>query len=607
MFGFCMREDGQAGGPRRKATGWLLGACAGLMLVVPAAAGAVTISPLPGAPDAMPDTQISILGTAPANIASVTVTGSESGAHEGHLQPYSSAQGASFLLDSPLDEGEQVQVTVALHEGGTLEDHFTVAHVGPSEGLLSADTQKPEDEEHFKTEPELLPPKVKVNVADPSLEGDFFLDPLPAPTIHVGAKEIEFEPVGPDGLMILDPAGKLLWWHQLAVGEVGTNLERVTYEGKPSIAWWQGVVTETAYGLGEGIIANSSYEPIAHVKAGNGESMDIHELNVTPEGQAWIDVFQPVCLPTCDAEHPPVLDAVAQEIDIHTGLVMWEWNALGHVAPTETEVEPTNGVWDPYHINSIQPLPEGHVLISLRDTSGVYDLDQETGAILWQIAGKHSTFERTRGTRFYFQHDARLEGKQLNKLTLFDDEAGPPAYGASRGLILKLVGDKVKLTHQYKRPTITVAPAEGSMQVLKHGYAMVGYGATQYFSEFAAGGESEKRGKLLFDAELPKGDGTYRVFRFPWEGTPNTLPKLVGERESLDEVALYASWNGATAVAEWQVLAGESAEALAPVGTYAWSGFETKLGLTSTNTVFEVRALDKDGKVLATSAPVSVP
>ncbi len=496
-------------------------AVAGLAAAAPAAAGAVTISPLPGTPDAMPATQISILGTAASNIASVTVVGSTSGVHPGSLQSYSSGPGASYVLESAFQEGEQVNVTVVLHEGGTLEDQFTVAHLGPSEKLLTAEGSKPEDLEHFKTEPELLPPKVQVNLADATLEGDFFLDPLPAPTIHVGAKLIEFEPVGPNGLMILDPEGKLLWWHQLPKGTVGSNMEEVTYEGRPALAWWQGSVTETAFGLGEGVIANSSYEPIAHVRAGNGEEADIHELNITPSGQAWIDTVEPVCLPECDSEHEPVLDASVQEIDIATGLVMWEWDAMGHIPEAESEVEPENGVWDPYHLNSVQPLPEGRVLVSLRDTSGVYLLEQ-SGAIVWQIAGKNSSFTRGSRTRFYFQHDARLQGKKLERLTLFDDEAGPPVYGASRGLILRIHGDKVSLVHQYLRSATTVAPAEGSMQTMRHGEAVVGYGATQYFSEFSRGGEPERKGTMLFDAQLPHGDGTYRVFRFGWEGMPTT-------------------------------------------------------------------------------------
>ena len=579
-------------------------AAAGLAAAAPAAAGAVTISPLPGTPDAMPATQISILGTPASNIASVTVVGSESGAHLGSLQSYSSASGASYVLESAFQEGEQVNVAVVLHEGGTLDDQFTVAHLGPSEKLLAAEGSKPEYLEHFKTEPELLPPKVQVNRADPTLEGDFFLDPLPAPTIHVGAKLIEFEPVGPDGLMILNPEGKLLWWHQLPQGVVGSNMEEVTYEGQPALAWWQGVVTETAFGLGEGVIANSSYEPIAHIRAGNGEEADIHELNIDPSGQAWVDTLEPVCLPVCDSEHVPVLDAGVQEIDIHTGLVMWEWNAMGHIADTESEVQPANGVWDPYHVNSIQPLPEGKVLISLRDTSGVYLLEQ-SGAIEWQIAGKSSSFTRGRRTRFYFQHDARLEGKNLERLTLFDDEAGPPVYGASRGLILRLHGSKVSLVHQYPRSATTVAPAEGSMQTMRHGEAVVGYGASQYFSEFSRGGEPEGKGTMLFDAQLPHGDGTYRVFRFRWEGAPAAPPKIVAERESVDAVNVYASWNGATRVTQWQVLAGEEGGPLTPAGTFPWTGFETEMPVTSTDSVFEVRALGAHGEVLGSSGPTT--
>jgi hypothetical protein len=574
---------------------------------VPAVAGAVTISPLPGTPDAMPQTQISILGTAPSNISSVTVTGGTSGAHAGHLEPYSEGQGASFVLDAPLAEGEQVHVVVALSAGEPLEEDFSVARLATPEKLLEAPGEKPESLEHFRSQPELRPPKIKVNTADPGLEGDFFLDPLPSPTIHVGAKQLEFEPVGPNGLMILDPQGRLLWWDQLPSEVVGANLQRVTYEGQPAIAWWQGRVTDAAYGVGEGVIANSSYEPIAHIGTGNGLPTDIHELTVTPQGQAYVDAYELECLPVCDEGHPPTIDAVVQEIDIHTGLVMWEWHAMGHIALSETEVPPNGGVWDPYHVNSIQALPEHRLLISLRDTSGVYELDQNTGAILWQIAGKASSYTRGKHTTFHFQHHARLEGRGLNILTVFADEAGPPVYGSSRGLRLRIGGGAVKLVHQYLRPTVTVAVSEGSMQVMRHGEAVVGFGSSPFFSEFAKNGELEKRGRLLFDAEMPKGDGSYRVLRFPWEGTPATSPALAGERKSPGEVALYASWNGATAVASWEVLAGESAEALAPAASAGWAGFETTIDVQSSDSVFEVRALDKNGKVLSVSAPVTAP
>jgi hypothetical protein len=165
----------------------------------------------------------------------------------------------------------------------------------------------------------------------------------------------------------------------------------------------------------------------------------------------------------------------------------------------------------------------------------------------------------------------------------------------------------VKLMRQYSRPNVTVAGSEGSMQVMRHGEAVVGFGSTPFFSEFAKQGEGEKKGKLLFDAELPKGDGSYRVLRFPWDGTPTTVPALAAERQSPSEVVLSASWNGATRVASWEALAGESPETLVPVASAPWTRFETQIAVSSTDSVFEVRALDKNGKTLAASAPVTAP
>lgn len=143
------------------------------------------------------------------------------------------------------------------------------------------------------------------------------------------------------------------------------------------------------------------------------------------------------------------------------------------------------------------------------------------------------------------------------------------------------------------------------MQVLSNGDAVVGFGNTPYFSEFTKRGGKKKSGNLIFDAQLPKGDGTYRVFQYPFEGTPKTPPAIAVERLSLAEVAVYASWNGATNVASWEVLAGETPETLALAGTSTWANFETEVTVASADSMFEVRALNKEGRVIGTSAVVS--
>jgi hypothetical protein len=574
---------------------------------VPALAGAVTISPLPGTPDASPSTQISILGTPISSIASVTVTGSETGVHEGHLEAYSSAPGASYLLTAPFREGEEVSVTVQLNEGGPLSDSFKIAHLAPPQPYLELTGEKLAEQQHFLSEPDIAPPKVAVTQSDAALEGDIFLDPLPAPIIHPGgAKLLEFERVGPDGLMILNPAGQLVWWHQLSDQEAAGALELVSYEGKPALSWWQGRVTEVANGEGEGIIVNAAYEKVATVLAGNGYRSDIHEFHVTPSGSAWIDAYSGVCTPTCSEADPPVQDGVIQEIDIHTGLVMWEWHAMSQVPPGDSEVPPAAGVWDAYHLNSVQLLPENRMLVSMRDTCAIYEIDENTGSIIWTLGGKQNQFTFANGLQFYFQHDARLEG---NKLTLFDNESGPPLKGFSRGLVLHLnvAAKKVRIARELARPEKTIAASEGSVQRLKHSDVMVGYGATRYMAEYSMKSGSGKQGTQLFEAQLPLGDGTYRVQRYPWSATPNTLPAIAAVRESPTAVNVYASWNGATTVARWQVLAGESPASLTPVTAAPWSGFETEISVPGSADTFEVQALGAKGQVLATSAPATAP
>jgi hypothetical protein len=67
---------------------------------------------------------------------------------------------------------------------------------------------------------------------------------------------------------------------------------------------------------------------------------------------------------------------------------------------------------------------------------------------------------------------------------------------------------------------------------------------------------------------------------------------------------VYASWNGATLVTAWRLLAGAGAASLATVAQVAHSGFETAIPVPA-GTVgpdLEVQALGAEGQVLGTSA-----
>ncbi|MEA2158027.1 MAG: hypothetical protein QOD66_407, partial [Solirubrobacteraceae bacterium] len=404
--------------------------------------------------------------------------------------------------------------------------------------------------------------------------------------------------------MILDQRGKLVWFDQLPAPLVATNLRPQSFAGHQVLTWWQGPVTLSAFGTGEGVIADLSYRTLSTVTAGNGYTTDLHEFVLTPSGDALLTSYSPVLVHlagTAPGVLSPLLDSIAQEVDVRTGLVVWEWHSFGHIPLTDSYATPANSAdYDAYHLNSIQLLPGNRLLVSARDTSAVYLLDRASGRILWKLGGKASSFRLRHGARFYFQHDAQLAGPDT--VSLFDDEAGPPFEApASRALVLKLDlrHRSAAVLRSYRRPgNHTLAQSEGSVQQLPGGNVFVGFGSTQFFSEFSA------TGKLLFDASLPVDDGSYREFRFPWSATPATRPTAAARRTSPTGVSVYASWNGATTVARWQVLAGPSPSALRRTASARRSGFETRIDLPSSASSFAVQALSRSGHVLATSKAV---
>jgi len=156
------------------------------------------------------------------------------------------------------------------------------------------------------------------------------------------------------------------------------------------------------------------------------------------------------------------------------------------------------------------------------------------------------------------------------------------------------------LLREYTHPEKQYADAAGNMQQLPNHNVFIGWGRALLFSEFS------KDGQLLFDARLPSPNRSYRYFRFQWSGHPTDRPAAVAERTSEEELEVYASWNGATEVSSWEVLAGPRPEQLEPLGSVARNGFETALSVQSPHPYVGVRAKDRSGRVLGTTAPVTL-
>ena len=154
------------------------------------------------------------------------------------------------------------------------------------------------------------------------------------------------------------------------------------------------------------------------------------------------------------------------------------------------------------------------------------------------------------------------------------------------------------LAREFTHPEGVLAPTQGNAQRLPNGNLFVGWGSEPVFSEFSDGGD------LLFSARLPAKVESYRAFRHPWTGRPDTLPTLAAA-PAPDGVTLYASWNGATEVENWEVLVGPAVDALEPVGSVPRTGFETAIAVRTGDALLGVRALDGSGQALGTSRVVN--
>jgi hypothetical protein len=405
-------------------------------------------------------------------------------------------------------------------------------------------------------------------------------------------------PVGQVGAVIVAADGQAIWENPLA-GKVTTNFRVQAYRGEPVLTWWEGLI-EYGHGVGEYVIADSAYRTVRRVQAGHGLRGDLHEFVITPRNTALLTsyVITGADLSSVGGSRKGTIqDAIFQEIDLASGKVLLEWHSLDRI-PLEESYAPVEANWDFFHINSVDLDGDGNLLVSSRSTHTVYKLDR-SGAILWRLGGKHSDFEMAPGSNFAWQHDARRQPD--GTLTIFDNGATPAVERLSRGLILELNEEAMTATllRQYTHPKILTG-SQGNMQLLENGNVFIGWGEVPRVSEF------ERSGRLVFDAVLGKQYQSYRAFRLPWSGLPAEAPAIAVSRQARAGTTAYASWNGATGVQAWQLLAGSRPEALTPVSSMAARGFESALHSASAGPYFSVRALDESGSVLGQSSTVSV-
>jgi hypothetical protein len=446
----------------------------------------------------------------------------------------------------------------------------------------------------FRSRPDLTPPPVEV-VRRSRATGEGYL--LAAPKNGPGE-----EHPAQDGPMILDGEGQLVWFRPVPEeGQDAMDFRAQSYKGEPVLTWWQGA--HGGWGDGEYLILDGAYREVARVRAGNGLKGDHHEFLISGRDTALFTVYRGVPMdlsPFGGPKKATVMDGVVQEVDIGTGEVLFEWHSLDHVGFDESTSEPKPDLKAPYdyfHINSVAEDADGNLIVGARKTSAVYKVDRDSGEVIWRLGGKRSDFEMGEGATFAYQHDARRQAD--GTITLFDNrgaEAGELSRGVRLGLDERAM--RAELVAEYTIPEAPFAIYQANVQDLPNGNVFVGWGSAPYLSEH------DRDGALLFEARFPETVESYRAYRSPWVGRPTDRPAVAGEVGPEDRVTLYASWNGATEVDRWEVLAGPAPEDLGSLGHAPRKGFETAISFTTDEPFAAVRAKDRSGRTLGASVAI---
>jgi hypothetical protein len=569
------------------------------------AADAVAMYPIGGTTTANPATTVSFRGT--TSLKDFKVTGSSTGRHRGHFETHSDGQGVSFIPDKHFREGELVTV----HSSTPLKRATDAGNVrfriyskpNPDDlrnayGKFHKDPEgTPKEAQSFHTRKDLRPPDLTVTRSEPGASTD--------PIFYA----VKGGP-GMDGPNIRDSLGRLLWFRRVRPPLSPYDFRMQAYEGKPVLTWWQGQVLG-GKGQGYGVMLDDHYRLVKHVTAGNGYRMDQHLFEITPRNTAYINVYHPVKFslkPAGGSKNGTVWDSIVQEIDIKTGLVLFEWHSLAHVSVklgTFPVREGSGFPYDPFHVNDVSEDGNGNLLLSARNTNALFLIDKRGGKVLSRIGGKKSSFKMGPGANTIGQHHAQLQPD--GTISVFDN-GGSTQYPTtpdrpSRGVFLKIEDDTVRMLHQYHHKQVDgkqlFSRSQGSMQVIPGGNVFISWGGgNPYLTEFS------HEGTPLFESHIdPTADDTYRAYRLPWHGaTAENSPDAVGF-SGKSGTNVYVSWNGATDVDKWIVQVGSDPANLEGVAQSDWKDFETRIHVKGSPKYIRVKAVNSDGQQMGHTDP----
>lgn len=542
------------------------------------------------------------------NVASLNfvVQGSKSGLHAGQKILADDHRTVIFKPSQPFTPEEEVKVTISslrldLNTSyDPISYSFTVAVKQASGSPGGATTPPPAKPAAIAFPDYLTLPKdiprysVMTSPADTG-EGYFFVAPFYWTSAVVGSY-----------LLILDQTGELVYYQPAANDQIAFDFKLqpnglLSYYSQRDAAYY---------------LMDSHYRVVDQYTAGEGYEADLHDFQILPNGNALLMIYDSEAVDMSKIikggkKDATVTGLVIQEMDPSKN-VIFEWRSWDHFPLIDSTADLTAEKIDAVHGNSLALTNDGNLLLSSRNMGEINKIDLHTGAILWWLGGKKNMFRFIGDAQpFAFQHDAR----QLpnGNITVFDNHADAAKHDTapSRGVEYSIDETNRTATKVWEfslNPPVFVTYM-GNTQRLADGNTVLSWGAPQTGTGyvFATISEVTPENDTIFELTFVQPYVSYRAFRFPWQGSPYTLPDLAYRSDSTG-LTLGYSWNGATEVASYKLYGGNTANSLNLIDVRPKSGFETQsrlVGLPESICYFQVAALDKNGAEMARSKVIS--
>lgn len=330
--------------------------------------------------------------------------------------------------------------------------------------------------------------------------------------------------------MILDANGTPVWYKR-STGGPATN---VTPTRKDNVAFmstssFTGFTTDPNAKYDEYSLDTGTVQSIRTV----GIPADFHELTTLTNGnhlmlsypfKRGVDLTGLNATPT-PGPNSTIADCVVQEVDPQ-GQLVWQWTASDHLDPvTESTVAPSvviggERIWDVFHCNSIDVSSDGDVLVSIRHSNAVIEINRADGRVNWKLGGTPTNKDNatiiqiqndTEGT-IVQQHDARYLPD--NHIGLYDNQS-PGTAKPSRGVEYAL-----DFTTNTAQPTFSFQSQEGgpsccmgSFRRSPDGHRVIGWGYMIFNGRAMT--EINENGAAVLDLAFPVGTGVYRTIKVP--------------------------------------------------------------------------------------------